>query len=490
MNGLTMVPQRNFLDGVWEKGGGPEFESVNPATGKVIWSGNAANDKDVDAAVLAASKAAEGWRKTPLQERIELLEAFGKQLELMSEDLAELISRETGKVLWDATGEVAAMRAKVPVSIAAFHERRSPSELEMAAQTGRTRYRPHGTVAVFGPFNFPGHISNGQILPALLAGNTVVFKPSELTPASAAAVVHAWNEAGLPPGVLNLVQGGKETGSALVDHPGIRGLFFTGSLRVGRMISRALAERLDVLVALELGGNNPLVIDRPGSITAAVYDTIRSAFLSGGQRCTCARRLIVVDGNDDYITELTSAVKDIKIGLPDAEPQPFLGPLISEIAALAVVSEQERLLAHGGTMLVEAKRLPLGPAFVSPGVIDVTEVSNREDDEVFGPLLQVIRVPDLQAAIEEANRTQFGLVAGIFTTERSRYEQFYDGTEAGLVNWNCPTSGASGKLPFGGLKLSGNHRPAGYFTTDFCNSPVASMERAELELPAQRLPGL
>lgn len=490
MNDPMMQPTRIYIDGVWEKGRGEVLESLNPATGEVHWSGHAANRDDVDAAVQAAASALPDWSALSLPERIECVESFGRQLETAAEELTEVISRETGKVRWDASGEVAAMRAKIPVSISALQERRSPAEISLNNMTGRTRYKPLGVTAVFGPFNFPGHISNGHIIPALLAGNTIVFKPSELAPASAAAMVHLWDEAGLPPGVLNLVQGGKETGSAVVEHPWIRGLFFTGSVRVGKMISRALADRLDVLVALELGGNNPLVVDRPHSNAAAVYDVIRSAFLTAGQRCTCARRLIVVDGNDEFLGELVEATRQIQIGLPDADPPPFLGPLIHETAAIAVISEQERLQAHGGRILLAAKRLSLGQAFVSPGIVDVTEVVNRDDDEVFGPLLQVIRVPDLDAAIEEANRTQFGLVAAIFTQDRERYEQFYNQVEAGLVNWNCPTNGASGKLPFGGVKMSGNHRPAGYFTTDFCNSAVASLEQDVHELPAQRLPGL
>jgi succinylglutamic semialdehyde dehydrogenase len=480
----------NFMNGEWVSAAGAEFSSSNPSTGEVIWSGRESTADEIDAAISAAGRAAREWASRPLAERIQILEAFRNVLEEDGQQLADAISWEVGKPLWEARTEVQAMIGKVAVSIEALQERRSETAIELSGAQGVTRYKPHGVLTVFGPYNFPGHISNGHIVPALLAGNTVVFKPSELTPLVAELTVRFWEEAGLPTGVLNLVQGGRETGVALVAHPGHNGVLFTGSLKAGLSISRALADRPEAIVALELGGNNPLVVHDVSDIDAAVYTTIQSACITSGQRCTCARRLIVPDGNDAFLDRLAATIPQLVIGPPGGEPEPFMGPLIHARAVDNVLAEQRRLLSSGGVSLVEAKRLSDSDAFVSPGLVDATAVADRRDEEVFGPLLQLIRVPDFDSAIVEANQTQYGLVAGLLCDQRELYEQFYRDVNAGLINWNSPTTGASGKLPFGGTGRSGNHRPAGYFTIDACNVPVASLERETLSLPETLLPGV
>lgn len=382
------------------------------------------------------------------------------------------------------------MIGKIGVSVKAYYERRSESSIDLPGIRGVTRYKPHGVLAVFGPYNFPGHISHGHIVPALLAGNAVVFKPSELTPRVSEFTVQLWEQANLPDGVMNLVQGDRETGVALVAHPGHNGVLFTGSLKAGLSISRELIDRPEAIVALELGGNNPLVVHNLNNISAAVYTTIQSAYLTSGQRCTCARRLIVPDGNHAFLKQLVETIPRLVVGPPESEPQPFMGPLIHSQAVNSVLVEQSRLIAAGGVSLAKAKRLPLGDAFISPGLIDITRVADRKDEEVFGPLLQLIRVPDFEAAIAEANHTNYGLVAGLLCASRELYELFYREVNAGLINWNSQTTGASGQLPFGGTGRSGNHRPAGYFMIDSCNVPVASLEREALELPETLLPGV
>ena len=480
----------NYLGGDWVSGSGSEFESTNPATGEVIWSGNNSTDADVNAAISAARDVGRNWSCKSLNDRIKILSDFKDRLTDNKEKLATAISREVGKPLWEARTEVQAMIGKIAVSIEAIHDRRSDFAIDLPGGQGITRYKPHGVLIVFGPYNFPGHISNGHLVPALLAGNTVVFKPSELTPQVAELTVQLWEESGLPGGVLNLVQGGRETGIALVNHPEHNGVLFTGSLKAGLSISRALIDRPEAIVALELGGNNPLVVHDVPNVEAAVYTAIQSAYLTSGQRCTCARRLIVTDGNEEFLDRLVSTVPKLLIGMPDADPAPFMGPLIHNKAVQNVLDEQARLLKAGAMPLVKAKQMGLGDAFVSPGMIDVTNVSDRKDDEVFGPLLQLIRVPTLEAAIEESNRTRYGLVAGLISETHDDFEQFYRGVNAGLINWNSPTTGASGKLPFGGTGWSGNHRPAGYFMIDSCNVPVASIERNSLELPDALLPGI
>ncbi|MEW4486574.1 succinylglutamate-semialdehyde dehydrogenase [Thalassoglobus sp. JC818] len=481
---------KNWIDGRWTAGSGESFSSVNPATGEVLWSGYQSTTVDVDSAMQAAKNASEKWAKTPLEKRIEILDAFQSQLEQNKDSLSRAISEEVGKPYWESQTEVQAMIAKIPTTIDALNERRSPIELPQKFGSAKTWYMPHGVMAVFGPFNFPGHISNGHIVPALLAGNTVVFKPSELTPLVAQKTFELWEAAGLPPGVLNLVQGAKETGIAIVDHPKIDGVLFTGSVPAGIAISKALAARPEVLLALELGGNNALIIDRVDDIDAAVYTVIQSAFITSGQRCTCARRLILPEGNQDVLKRLIEVVPTLSVGSPGGEPEPFMGPLVSSSSVDRVLQQQNHLSSLGGKILVEARRLSDGPAFISPGVIDVTDIAERPDEEIFGPLLQVVQTKSFDDAIVEANRTHFGLVAGLISEDESRFEVFQRRIRAGLVNWNRPTTGASGRLPFGGVGLSGNHRPAGFFMVDSCNIPVASLSAPNLELPDQLLPGV
>lgn len=354
------------------------------------------------------------------------------------------------------------------------------------------RHRPHGVVAVFGPFNFPGHLPNGHIVPALLAGNTVVFKPSELTPLVAQKTVACWQAAGLPPGVINLIQGGRETGSSLAAHPAIDGLFFTGSPATGKALHRQFAGQPGKILALEMGGNNPLVVYGVSDLEAAAYHTIQSAFLSAGQRCTCARRLIVPEGaeGDRYIERLCQMMGTLRIGPYTDCPEPFMGPMINNQAAERLLDTQASLVAKGGKALVPMRRLKEGLPFLSPGLMEVTAVIERPDVEAFGPLLQLIRCEDFSAAIEEANRTAYGLSAGLFSDYAELFDTFYRQIRAGIVNWNRPLTGASSAAPFGGVGDSGNHRPSAYYAADYCAYPVASLEADQLTLPATLSPGI
>lgn len=487
-----MAAQSHFIDGRWAEGSGPAFESHDPVTGDVVWHGAAAGAGEIDRAIAGARNAWETWAELPIEQRIGFLTRFAEGLKSRRAELAEAISREVGKPKWEALSEVDSMIGKVPVSIDAFHERRRPVDREAAGGIAATRYKPHGVVAVFGPFNFPGHLPNGHIVPALLAGNTVAFKPSELTPLVAQRTIEVWESAGLPPGVLNLVQGGRETGSALANHPGIDGLFFTGSEAVGRALSRALADHPEKILALEMGGNNPLIVHEAADVDAAAYLTIQSAFLTAGQRCTCARRLIVPVGSsgDAFLRRLSEMASQIRVGRYTDEPEPFMGPVISPGAADRVLAAQAEFQRNGGRTILETRRLGSSRAMLSPGLIDVTSVPDRPDAEIFGPLLQVIRVADFDAAIREANRTRYGLAAGLLSDRRDLYERFFRQIRAGVVNWNRQTTGASGALPFGGVGLSGNHRPSGLFAADYCSYPVASLEQGSLTLPEKLTPGI
>lgn len=472
--------------------GGAAFVSTSPATGETVWHGYAADNYDVERAITAARTAQPAWEATDVADRIAILEACQGELESSGASLAEAISAETSKPHWESKAEVAAMISKIPITIDAWRARRQDDVASREGEVTATRYRAHGVLAVPGPFNFPGHIPHGHIVPALLAGNTVVFKPSEKTPLVGERTLDLWHRAGLPPGALNLVQGGRDTGIALTSHPAIDGILFTGSFDVGMSLRRTLADTPSKILALEMGGNNPLVVHDVADLDAAVTLTILSAFLSAGQRCTCARRLIVTDwaGSRDFLERLVDRTATLRVGTPDDTPEPFMGPVIDEATAERLLAYQEDLIARGGVSLARMKPGRDRITLLSPGIIDVTAVTDRADTEWFGPLLQVIRVKDLDGAITEANRTAYGLVAGLLCDDAATYETFRHRVRAGLVNWNCQTTGASSRLPFGGVGKSGNHRPSGSYAIDYCSYPVASLERSAVTPPKQIPPGL
>ncbi len=480
------------IGGNWHTGNGVAMTSENPQTGDIFWQGNAATNANVDAAVQSARDAFPAWALSPLEERITIIRRYQEILKEQKEQIAALIARETGKPGWEALTEAATMIGKVDLSLTSFEDRTGEKENAAPGATARLRHKPHGVVAVFGPYNFPGHLPNGHIVPALIAGNTIIFKPSELTPAVGEKMVACWEEAGLPAGVLNIVQGAADTGIALSCHDDLDGLFFTGSSRTGTLLHAEFGGKPGKILALEMGGNNPLVISDISDIKGAVYHTLQSAFITAGQRCTCARRLILPSGpvQDDFLDMLLDATSRITVGPDSEEEPPFIGSVISNQAADRLLRAQSDLQDLGGESRVAMSRLIEGKPFLRPGVIDVTAIQDLPDEEYFGPLLQVIRVSDLEEAIETANRTRFGLSAGIFTDDASEYERFLTLSRAGIVNWNRPLTGASGAAPFGGIGASGNHRPSAYYAADYCAYPVASIEAEQADLPETLSPGI
>ncbi|WP_170837221.1 succinylglutamate-semialdehyde dehydrogenase [Pseudomonas indica] len=482
----------HYIAGAWQAGEGDALESRNPVGQAVLWQGAAASPAQVDAAVQAARAAFPAWARRPLEERIAILDTFAATLKAHGDELARAIGEETGKPLWEAATEATSMVNKVAISIQSYRERTGEKSGPLADATAVLRHKPHGVVAVFGPYNFPGHLPNGHIVPALLAGNAVVFKPSELTPKVAELTVKCWIEAGIPAGVLNLVQGARETGIALAGHAGIDGLFFTGSSRTGNLLHQQFAGRPDKILALEMGGNNPLIVDQVADVDAAVYTIVQSAFISAGQRCTCARRLLVPQGawGDALLARLVQVAAQIKVGRFDEQPAPFMGSVVSLLAARQLLEAQAALLAKGAVALLAMTQPEADAALLTPGILDVTAVAERPDEEFFGPLLQVIRYTDFDAAIAEANATQYGLAAGLLSDSRERYQQFWVESRAGIVNWNKQLTGAASSAPFGGVGASGNHRPSAYYAADYCAYPVASLESEALSLPATLTPGV
>ncbi|WP_413505878.1 succinylglutamate-semialdehyde dehydrogenase [Photobacterium phosphoreum] len=480
-----------WINNHWVAGDGEPFQSLNPYDGDVVWQGNAATTAQVEAAVTAASRAFLDWRNTTLTERLAVIERFAQLVQQHQSQLAHIIATETGKPLWESTTEVAAMIGKVALSLNAYHERTGILQRQQADTTMIVRHRPLGVMAVFGPYNFPAHLPNGHIIPALLAGNTIVFKPSEQTPNTAQRMCELWQQAGIADGVINLLQGGRTTGAALAMAAGVDGVLFTGSAQTGHLLHQQFAGQPQKMLALEMGGNNPLVVGQEyGAMDAAVYTIIQSAFLSAGQRCTCARRLYIATGEagDLLLARLVAVASHLLVGDPLAIPAPFMGSLISNAAADQIMLHQQQLLEAGGVALLMATRGQ--GAIVTPAIIDVSAITDLADEEYFGPLLQVSRYDNFTQAVESANQTRYGLAAGLISTDSQQWQYFIDHIQAGIVNRNRPLTGASGDAPFGGPGASGNLRPSAYYAADYCAYPMASIEAEQLQLPFQLAPGV
>ena len=452
-----------------------EIVSFEPATGSELWRGRIGDADDV---IARARRAWPLWAAQPLSTRIELLRRFANEVRKEADKLADLIARETGKPLWEARGEVDGVVDKVEASVRAYAERTAQRKLDSALNgTSALRHKPHGVLAVISPYNMPALLPAAQIVPALIAGNVVVFKPSEKAPATGDLLTRCFHRAGISAAVVQALFGGPEQGQALAMHDGIDGVLFTGSAHAGVSINRKLASNPGKVVALELGGNNPIVVwDTPKIIDAAAI-VVQSAFTSAGQRCSSARRLIVKSTMyDAVITEVRRLTERLIVGAPFDTPTPFMGPVIDNVAADGLTESFVYLLSNGGRAIKHMARLREDLPFVSPAIIDVTKIQERPDVELFGPLLQVVAVDDLDEAIAEANSTRFGLTAAMLGGTPQDYNRFWANIRAGVVNWNRPTIGETAAAPFGGIGLSGNNRPGGYYMADSCAYPVSSIE--------------
>lgn len=481
-----------YINGTWSPAQGAAWNKLDPVSQEVIWQGADATAAQVEQACQSARAAFAAWARRPLAERIEVIHRFASLLEQNKQQLATIISRETSKPIWETLTEVQSMIAKVAISIRAYHERTGESITEMADGAASLRHRPHGVLAVFGPYNFPGHLPNGHIVPALIAGNTIVFKPSELTPWTAEETVKLWHEAGLPAGVLNLVQGGRSTGEALAQSHEIDGLLFTGSANTGYHLHKQLAGAPEKILALEMGGNNALIIDEITDIDAVVNLTIQSAFISAGQRCTCARRLIIKNGaaGDAFIQRLVEVSRNLQVGQWDAQPQPFMGGVISLQAAQQILQAQQRLVDLGAEVLLPVTQADPNSSLLSPGLLEVTKVNDVPDEEYFGPLSCIYRYDHFDDALRLANATRFGLSVGLISPDRELFERLLIEARAGIVNWNKPLTGASSAAPFGGVGASGNHRASAFYAADYCAWPMASLESQQVSLPEKLSPGI
>lgn len=487
----------DFINGRFVDPAAPDgvLEVRSPADQSDVVGRHAWSLAHVDDAVSAARTAFPAWRRLGQARRADLLRAYQAQLKLHADDLARCIAREIGKPLWEAKTEVGAMVSKVDVSLgegAAFVK-----DTVIADLPGEIRHRPHGVAAVLGPFNFPGHLPNGQLVPALLMGNTVVFKPSDKGAGTAVLMAKCFEAAGFPAGVFNLVQGAVPTAEKLVTHPGLDALLFTGSVPVGQRIVAANAHRPGLMVALELGGKNATLVLDDCELERTVRELAFSGFATAGQRCTATSRVIVTKGIAERLVErLAAAARSVTVGHV-FDDGVFMGPVISEATRSQLLAAQAKAIsggfeavAPGGAVEVSGRR----GFYVRPAVHvargGVTRVAGYTDTELFAPDLSVVTVDSLDQAIAVANETEFGLSAAIFTQSADAFERCADELRVGVLHWNRSSAGASGRLPFGGIGASGNHRPAGILMGQSCTYPLAVLLPQKADAPLPSWPGI
>lgn len=452
-------------------GDGVRFVSRDPAhEGREVLAAVAAPDA-VDVAVAAARRAAGAWRRLPLSERAAHLQRLAAQAKAHEGRIAEAISQEMGKPLAESKLEAASVAAKVQATLSQLAHELPPAA---PGAPGEQRFHALGVMAIIGPFNFPVHLVNTHVIPALLTGNTVVVKPSEVTPLSGQRYAELFDDAGFPPGVFNLIHGLGPTGAALAAHPDVDGLIFTGSYATGRRIRQATFDQPWKQISLELGGRNPAVVLDDADLNQAVREILLGALLSSGQRCTATSRVIATPGIAPKLrARLAEAFAAVKPGNP-MDPHTFLGPLSSLAARDRFMEILAAFRAEGAEAIVESVALP-GGAYVTPSLYAVRGDEACLREELFGPHVDFEVATSDDDAFERAANNPYGLSASLFTARTELVDTFYDRVRAGVINLNRSTNGASGMLPFGGTGMSGNGRAAGSLAPRLCTFPVAVM---------------
>lgn len=438
----------------------------------------------VEKVLDSAQKGFEVWRKTTLEEREKLLKKYQEIVRGKKEEIARALSLEVGKPYWEALTEASALDSKVSVTLSDSLARVRKSTIKdvMPKIDGHTLYKPLGPVFVIGPFNFPCHLANGQILSALLTGNSVIFKPSEKTIYSAQLMVECLAEAGFPAGVVNFINGTGATAGKITSDPRIKGVFFTGSRGVGMKILENTWKDLDKLVALELGGKNTTILHHDTKISHALPELLRAAFLTTGQRCTSTSMILVHRKIEaEFIAEFKKVTQRIRVGHPLEKPDPFMGPLIDEAAVKLYFDFCKAGVNEGAQEILAPRHLETGKRghYVSPSIhyAKSPDLSGKFiQEEVFGPNCYFVPYDDIEEAIRIANSTKYGLAASVFTQDSAVFDLCLRDIDSGLINLNRSTVGATARLPFGGVKNSGNHRPAAVSMVDHCVHAVAALE--------------
>lgn len=471
-----MDTYRNFIGGKWlESSSSKIAENINPAnTDDVIGSVRQATREEAIQAVNAAADAFRGWRNTPAPARGKIVARAARLMEEHKEELAQILTREEGKTIAESRGEL--QRSINVADFCAGESRRMNGETiqsELPANFAYTIKQPLGVVACVTPWNFPVAIPVWKVAPALVAGNTVVFKPATLTPASGIRIVELFEEAGIPPGVLNLIIGsGSEAGDAIINHPAVKAISFTGSNQVGIRLYEE-ASRRGAKVQCEMGGKNPVVVMEDADMDLAVESTAQGAFGSSGQRCTATSRAVVVnDVADEFVERLAKRATLMRIG-HGSDPATEMGPSVDEGQFKTVLSYIDIGRDDGAKLVCGGSRatgegLDKG-FFVNPTVFDhVTPDMRIAREEIFGPVLSVLRVKDFDEALQVANDCEYGLSSSIFTNDSVRVFRFVDEIETGMTHINSPTTGGEAHIPFGGIKGTGiGDREQGSTALDF-----------------------
>lgn len=455
-----------------------------------------ASYQDVDKACEAAKEAFVAWSQLSFDERINYLRKLATVFETHKEDLAELISRETGKPLWETRTEAGALSAKVKVTIEDSFKLVEDVRIENALPNvdGYIRYRPKGPMVVLGPFNFPAHLPNGHFIPALLMGNTVVFKPSDKTPAVGQFMAEMFSRAELPRGVFNMVQGQAEIGKRLAKHNDINAVLFTGSYEVGLKIKRDTVDHYWKSLALEMGGKNAAIVWDDAEIEKTVYENVVGSFLSAGQRCSCTSRMYVHENiYDEYVEKFKKLTMGLSVG--HWSENNFMGSLIDEDAYLRFFRYQDIARREGAEpiLLGEKVETKYEGYYTSPAIFSVDQPSVDsvyQKSEIFGPNVAIYKVNDLEQAISMVNDSSYGLSSAIFTKNKANYEKALSTLDVGLLNWNRTTNGSSSRLPFGGTKKSGNGHPSAHFAVYYCSTPIASLEDETVFDKSKVMPGI
>ncbi len=465
----------HFIHGAFTKSSGSDYCSVNPFTGDDVFRVSYGDGSEVHEAVESAYSAWLSWRSLGHEERAAHLRSLAVALQEREQDLAWAIASEMGKIYSEALTEARACVGKIKVTLEEAYPWVRPFEPEGLA--GACHFKPYGVMAVIGPYNFPAHLANGHIIGALMTGNTVVFKPSSTTPLVGQVYAEAVEASSLPAGVVNVLHIRRSLGDELITHPKVRGILFTGSYEVGLHLKEKTLKDPWKILALEMGGKNCAIATSSASVEQVIYEVFTGAYLTTGQRCTgTARLLIDAKIAAPVIEGLVSLTKGLESGDPFGADT-FMGPLANKSAVKSFLAAQQ-----------QAKSNPRLKTLVPGQVLDHCRVSASlhlvEDynscdpflrEEVFGPALSIEVVASLEEAITRAQESDYGLSCSVFSAAREDFNTVLESVPCGIVNFNRATCGASGRLPFGGVGKSGNHRPAALFAPMSCAYPVAEL---------------
>ena len=459
-------------------------------TNQILWS-LPLDYRHVDPVIESACHGFDYWRKLELDKRISFLKSYQEQLISKQEQFATAIALEAGKPLWEAKTEAAALISKVDVTINESLKRiEQKNYQEILPKTqGALYFKPLGPSLIIGPFNFPCHLANGQILSALIAGNSIIFKPSEKTCYSGELLIECFHQAGFPKGVINLAQGDGETARRMLKDKRIKGVFFTGSKEVGLKVLQSTHQDLSKLVSLELGGKNPAIVHKDADFDFTLQELLKGAFLTTGQRCTSTSLVFIHHSMaQKFVESFHQLAKKIIVDHPiDHQREPFMGPLIDQRSLDEYLLYMGMAKREGMEEIMRGKQLEReNPGFYVSPSIHYSDKFNFDGhflaSEIFGPNCSIIPYQDEEEAIALANSTEYGLACSVFTKDQSFFDLCVRDIDSGLINLNRSTVGASAKLPFGGVKNSGNYRPAAVSTIDACVYQMSSLQSDHLEI--------